>query len=266
MAQNPANIKAPPNTVLFTPHAIIPTSTAVPEDPTVQEDINKESGWFYLSAWDQRGQLIRSGRGPNATEYCLGNLSLALRELGALNAAEYSGASAALSLLPTAGALIGSPAKELWVVYKLMPLSGVLSMFLSLGGTLVPENAGAYDPQASFTYGGLMATDSSSPIQRDHTSSEPKEHTGNKNGAEAFAEKVRQRSEEEGGSNYNRVWFGVGIQCILVVVILIALWYGQMGGVITWWCNVSILLTTRSYRSHSNRYGDGYTSGIFLWL
>jgi hypothetical protein len=80
-------------------------------------------------------------------------LSWVIEALGALSAAEYNGAAGALSLLPTAGALIGALTKELWVVYKLMPLAGVLTMFLSLGGTITPSQAGDYDPKASFSYG-----------------------------------------------------------------------------------------------------------------
>ena len=224
MAQDPLNVKAPPNTVLFTAQIIDPTATAMPQAPTVQEDINKESGWFFLGAWDRRGQLIRSGKGPNATEYCLGNLSLALRQLGSLNAAEYSGATAALSLLPTAGALIGSPTKELWIVYQLMPLAGILSVFLSLGGTMVPTDANAYNTKVSITYERQEAVKESSE----------------KSDAQLFADSVEDRSRETRGGQYGRVWIGVGIQMVLVATILVALWYGQMGGVITWWCNVSL--------------------------
>ena len=149
---------APPNTALFTPTAVPPNPTYVPGSGSIQDDVDHESGWFYMNAWDNRGKLIRQGSGSNATELCLGNLSLALYELGSLNAADYAGAAGALSLLPTAGALIGSPTKELWVVYKLMPLAGILSMFLSLGETMVPTQTGAYDPKVTFANGGMMAT------------------------------------------------------------------------------------------------------------
>ena len=44
---------------------------------------------------------------------------------GQASQAEYSGAAGALSLLPTAGALIGPPAAEMWIVFKLVPIAGV---------------------------------------------------------------------------------------------------------------------------------------------
>lgn len=236
-AQGPVYNKAPPNTVIFTPTAVAPTSTWVPDSGTIRDDINHESGWFFMNAWINRGKLIRQGGGPNSTDYCLGNLSLALHQLGTLNAAEYSGAAGALSLLPTAGALIGSPTKELWVVYKLMPLAGVLSMFLSLGGTMVPTQAGAYDPQVSFTYGGMIAT-TDTIAERRHQQELEATLTMTLPPAEIFANRVQRRAEDDRGGQYRNVWIGVGIQAVLIAAILIALWFGQMGAVITWWCDV----------------------------
>ena len=89
---------------------------------------------FDFHLWRLRGLEIRSGE--NRAQ-CFGNLSLALSEIGSLYQAGSSGASGGLTLLPTAGALIGAPAKELWVLFKLVPVAGFLSMLLSLGGNIV---------------------------------------------------------------------------------------------------------------------------------
>ena len=272
-AQDPLYNDAPPNTNIFTPSAVPTGGVLPPQETNNTDDIDHESGWFYMSAWDDRGKAIRRGAGPLSTEYCLGNLSLALNTLGSLNAAEYSGEAGTLSLLPTAGALIGSPTKELWVVYKLMPLAGVLSMFLSLGGTMVPTQAGAYDPKVSFTYGGMMATEKSIAQKRrgmeteeqrkadqekmeDEMNEEPEhgflmqERTlENFEGvrkrkiqmtdAQRFASRVALRAKDDRGGSYRKVWMGVIIQMLLIVEILIALYYRQSGGVIPWWCDVS---------------------------
>ncbi|KAL8796440.1 MAG: hypothetical protein Q9182_007373 [Xanthomendoza sp. 2 TL-2023] len=236
-AQARGRVDANPNTALFTPTALDPASTWVPDSGTIQDDIDHATGWFFMDAWGQRGNLIRQARGPNSTLYCLGNLSLALHELGTLNGAEYNGAAGALSLLPTAGALVGSPTKELWVVYKLMPLAGILSMFLSLGGTMVPTQAGAYDPKVSFTYGGMIATTDLIAEKRRQEELEDA-RTSLISPAETFARRVQRRAEDDRGGMYRNVWIGVAIQAGLIATILIALWFGQMGGVITWWCDV----------------------------
>ena len=235
-AQSETFTVAPPNTAYFTPTMVPPNSTWIPDRPSVQEDINQQLGWFYMNAWDKRGRLIRAGSGPLVKEFCLGNLSIALQELGALRQAEYSGASGALSLLPTAGALIGSPTKELWVVYKLVPLAGFLSMCLSLGGTMVPTQAGAYDPKKSFTYDGLIATPDSVKRARQ----EIDEHKmDNMDPSVSMARRVQDRADDVRGGSYGTVWIGIMIQVFLIVVIMIALYYGQVGGVIVWWCDVS---------------------------
>ncbi|KAH0556910.1 hypothetical protein GP486_005299 [Trichoglossum hirsutum] len=97
---------------------------------------------FNFSDWKQRVSAIRSG---HDRAHCLGNLSLALSEVGPLGSAGAGSAAGALTLLPTAGALIGAPAKEIWVLYKLMPIAGVLSMLLSLGGNIVPTQSSDYE-------------------------------------------------------------------------------------------------------------------------
>jgi hypothetical protein len=202
--------------------------------PEIAASVGNETGSFSLSDWNYRGHLIRSG---NTNEECLGNLSWAIQTLGTLNAAEYNGASGALSLLPTAGALIGAPTKELWVVYKLMPVAGVLTMFLSLGGTITPSQAGDYDPKASYSYGGMISTDwtAESRLQRGPDDRDS-QHTSK---SVRFAAKVNERARDtRGGSRYWAVWLGVLIQMVLVGVVLVALWFGQLGGVITWWCRV----------------------------
>ena len=168
----------------------------------------------------------------------MGNLSLALQGLGALSTAEFQGASGALSLLPTAGALIGTPTRELWLLYKLMPLAGILTMFLSLGGTIIPTQVGEYDQKTPLSYDGMMPTTNADEKRALQDLLEPNGFA-NLPAAEKFARRVEQRAcSDKGGSMYTRVWMGVLVQAFLIAVILIALGYGQAGGVITWWCTV----------------------------
>lgn len=242
------------NTVLFTP---VPTADAM----TIA-DVDAESGQLYMSAWDRRGELIRSGL---TARECVGNLSVALHALGSLNAAEYNGAAGALSLLPTAGALIGSPTRELWVVFKLMPLAGVLSMCLSLGGTMVPSTAGEYNPNTAFSYGGMIAT---TELAEKRIGQDLEEGGLEKlSTAERFANRVARRADEVcGGGLYGRVWLGVAIQVVLVATIMIALWYGQLGGIITWWCQVSFLHRWQSGYSADRRCRGQVWGWMYFWF
>ncbi|KAJ8108579.1 hypothetical protein ONZ43_g6382 [Nemania bipapillata] len=123
-------------------------------DPDQARSVDEESGWFYINNWIDRGVKIRSG---NSLYSCLANLTVALGQVGDLNNAEYNGAAGAMSLLPTAGALLGAPTREMWIVYKLVPIAGILSMFLSLGGSITPSNVGDYEDEP-FSFGGFIPT------------------------------------------------------------------------------------------------------------
>ena len=209
--------------------------------PEIDASVAAVSGWFDINAWNNRGNLIRSG---GATRECLGNLSYALATLGELNSAEYSGAAGALSLLPTAGALLGTPTKEMWIVYKLMPLAGVLSMFLSLGGNLMPSKASEYDVNDSFDIrGNTRQKPAQETSQLESSEGDELEH-GATQDSRKFVEEIKKRAlDDSGGDTYNKIWVGVAAQLCLIGVILIAMWFCQRGAVIPWWCRVSLPLS-----------------------
>ncbi|KAF2000172.1 hypothetical protein P154DRAFT_410884, partial [Amniculicola lignicola CBS 123094] len=212
------------NTQIFTP---VQTPT-----PAQNLAVDQEGGWFYFDSWTRRGNTIRSG--PDVRQ-CLLNLAKALEEVGVLAAAEYNGAAGALSLLPTAGALLGAPTREMWIVYKLVPLAGILSMFLSLGATITPRDAGEFTSEKAFSYGGLIATMKSEVAKtRVHRRMESVDDLSE---ARRFAREVRERADDEaGGDVAGKIWLGMACQAMLIGVVLVAMWFAQQGAVITWWC------------------------------
>ena len=118
-----------------------------------------------------------------------------------------------------------------------MPLAGVLSMFLSLGGTMIPSSASEYEVKASgFSYGGLMA---SAKDEEKEDFLDLQDHDGSE--AELFAARVEQRSRDtRGGRKYVRVWYGIVLQTMWVSVLVFACWFAQSGSVIVWWCTVCL--------------------------
>lgn len=135
-----------------------PVDNATSDGQKILADVdNFMSKSLEWSEWVARADQIRAS---GSFEYCIGNLSLALSGVGAAYQVGSSGASTLLTLLPTAGALIGAPAKELWVLYKLVPVAGVLSMMLSLGGNIVPMEVNEYERIDSFSYQGMMGSHS----------------------------------------------------------------------------------------------------------
>ncbi|KAJ4259933.1 hypothetical protein NW757_001881 [Fusarium falciforme] len=98
----------------------------------------------------------------------------------------------------------------MWIVYKLVPLAGLLSMFLSLGGSITPPNVGEYDPAEPFSYGSFMPTTrvraamrrpttpaSSAPGNRGAANTFEAENEQTE--AQAFAQEVLQRAENDSG-------------------------------------------------------------------
>lgn len=197
---------------------------------------------FVWREWSNVATSIRTG--PTRLS-CYANLDAVLSSIGPLAAASSSAGCGALTLLPTAGALIGSPTKELWVVYKLMPLAGVLSMLLSLGGSIVPSNASDYELNpATFSYGGLIATEHEEPKVEAPKAEEPKakeieDQRSGRPSAHAFATKIKKRAGNfKGGTKYGYVWCGIVLQCLLIIVLFIACWFTQSGAILLWWCQV----------------------------
>jgi hypothetical protein len=202
-------------------------------DTTVRADINDflADNFGFFRDWQNRAYQIRMSRDH---AYCAGNLSVALQDVGAAYAASSNGASGLLTLIPTAGALIGAPARELWVLYKLMPIAGLLSMTISLGGNIVPREVTDFERVDTFSYQGFVAT-------ADHQTSDPVFRPTGETEAEHFASEVHRRALDFRGKRRSfTVWIGITLQVFWLSCILAACWFLESGTVITWWCTVSL--------------------------
>lgn len=204
------------------------------DNSTIFADINNfvstNFSWTHLIA---RGSTIRQAGSP---AFCIGNLSMAIDGLGAATAASMSSASSLLTIMPTVGVLIGAPAKELWVLYKLFPLGGVISMLLSLGGSFVPSSEEDYKIEA-FEYDTLMAA----PVDEKRAKSvQISEADANLTEGERFANMVLARAYATTGTNPSvKICLCVLAQCVWIAVILVACYLVSSVAVIHWWCDVS---------------------------
>lgn len=199
------------------------------DDPDVAADVKYITSLFNFSNYQRVGSSIRSG---NQNE-CYGNLSLVLGNIGPIASASSSASSGALTLLPTAGALIGAPAKELWMLYKLVPFAGVMSMLLSLGGNIVPNTSSDYE-QEGYTYGGIIGNTSNIG------DAESRLLSVKTIDAATFAQVVKARADNPlGGSKRFVASIGIFCQVFWVGIIVFACWFTEGGSVIVWWCNVS---------------------------
>lgn len=89
-----------------------PITDSTPDADKILADTNSFAGYTLdWPTWKARADQIRINVGDR--RHCYGNLPLALNGLGATYQAGAAGATTLLTLLPTAGALIGAPAREL---------------------------------------------------------------------------------------------------------------------------------------------------------
>lgn len=201
-----------------------------------------QPGNMQFAQWASRARKIRDSSSPI---YCSGNLSLALGEVGAAYQASASGSTTLLTLLPTAGALIGAPAKELWVLYKLCPLAGFFSSVLALGGSIVPHQVSEYASLEDFSYSGMPSTNPIDGFMKRRPSGKTWSDQSDLDPhlvAEHFADQVHARAmDARGSAKTMKVALGIfGLMaCILLIcgacIILSA------GSIVVWWCQVSTI-------------------------
>jgi hypothetical protein len=198
------------------------------------------AGNIQYAQWASRARKIRDA---SQDAYCYGNLSLALSEVGAAYQASSSGSTSLLTLLPTAGALIGAPAKELWVLYKLVPLAGFFSSVLSLGGSIVPRQVSEYASLEDFTYAGMPSGNSVDGMMKRRPSGRTftdQSDMDPQSVAEHFADQVYARAmDSRGSAKLWKVAMGLSGQVACIGLIVGACWILSEGSIVVWWCKVS---------------------------
>ncbi|KAH7156356.1 hypothetical protein EDB81DRAFT_840495 [Dactylonectria macrodidyma] len=148
-----------------------------------------------------------------------------------------NGAARALSLLPTAGALLSAPAREMCIVYRLVSLADLLSVFPSLGGSITPSNVGEYDPAEPFSYGGFMPTTRVTAARpRPIFIPPPNSARGNSSfTADTNDPEKGQAEDGSGGGIETGIFFAMTLKLVLVIAMLMPMWYAQRGA-LTWRC------------------------------
>ncbi|CAI6286912.1 unnamed protein product [Periconia digitata] len=198
------------------------------------------AGNMEFVQWASRADKIRH---TSSHAYCMGNLSLALEGVGAAYQASSSGSTTLLTLLPTVGALVGPPAKELWVLYKLVPLAGFFSSVLALGGSIVPQQVSEYASLEDFSYSGMPSANAVDGMMKRRPSGKmwtEQAIVDPQVVAAHFADQVYARAMDSRGSSKTwKVALGmVGmVACILLICCACAIL--SRGSIVVWWCRVS---------------------------
>ena len=135
------------------------------------------------------------------------------------------------------------------MLYKLVPIAGVLSMLLSLGGNIVPTAASGYKVKVPrFSYGGLMRTRSNDADIEDPDEFLEKDESD----SQIFANMVEQRAKHpRGGQRFFGVWCGIAFQVFWIGVVMVACWFVGSGSILFWYCKVCNIFR---YACHRRRH------------
>jgi hypothetical protein len=105
-----------------------------------------QEGGFDFNAWIRRGTCIHNLEDYDSYRT---NLQLTLSGLDSLHSAEYSASATILTLLPTIGAVFGTPTAEIWILLNVLPFGGAIAILLSFGGSMMPAKPEEYDDDAT---------------------------------------------------------------------------------------------------------------------
>ncbi len=110
----------------------------------------------------------------------------------------------------------------------------MLSILLSLGGSIVPMEVNDYENVDAFQYQGMVAVADVRVEDQDG-------HETKKTEAERFADQVLIRARDPVQSRPTMsITLGMLIQVCAIGAILIACWFLESGAILVWWCEVSV--------------------------
>ncbi|PNS15558.1 hypothetical protein CAC42_817 [Sphaceloma murrayae] len=123
----------------------------------IDQGNTRPGGSFAFSAWLRQGNCVR---GPSSATYevCRNNLQNQLENfVDGLHQQEYSASATVLALLPTIGAFVGTPSREIWPLLSIFPFAAVLVLTMSFGGDTTSTNIEDY--RAVLEKKGMKAID-----------------------------------------------------------------------------------------------------------
>jgi hypothetical protein len=202
-----------------------------PDNATLMKEAEEWLGQFNWLDWKEQADTIRRTPGLRA---CLFELSFILENnTTTLMQTQYSAAAGLMALLPTIGALVaGQPTKNLWIMYKLLPMCGVLALMQSLGGQLLPESL---DREKEVGGLGFADTHSEWALLMDRPSERRLHREVIDLGWSDAIDRVTSRTYYP-PENPRFMWRGLLIMIFCQLSMFIVMYLGQAGGIIAWWC------------------------------
>ncbi|KAF2673953.1 hypothetical protein BT63DRAFT_422059 [Microthyrium microscopicum] len=190
---------------------------------------------FQVMDWVDRGLCIRK---IGNDFQCYSSLQNVLaNNLNEIRKAEYSGAAGVLALLPTIGALLGTPTNEIWRLLTMIPFGGVLAMASSFGGAMLPVKIKDYESafMKKNIKGGLRGGKSTLTLSKDATADDQRIEQR----ADILMQRVEQKLLNELQDKVPKMYIWVGLigMGMLLAGAHVAMAFVELGAVLPWWCS-----------------------------
>ncbi|CAN9346982.1 unnamed protein product [Alternaria alternata] len=196
---------------------------------------------FQFKDWVNRGRCIRQGTdggGPYKTYLCYSRLQSAIaNNLNEIRKAEYNGAAGVLALLPTIGALLGTPTNEIWRLLTMIPFGGFLAMACSFGGAILPVKIKDYESafMKKNIKGDLRGSYSSLALP---TTIDSNDQNRIKERADILMRRVQKKLQSGAQKKVPKMYILVGLtgMSILLLSAQVAMIVVELGAILPWWC------------------------------
>lgn len=227
-------------------NAMPPGAEKVPLNCTTPADdwLGNAQNNFDMGSWLSRGLCVRRGLSywsPVSTYECYARLeNVLINNINGIRTAEYGGAAGVLALLPTIGALLGTPTNEIWHLLNMIPFGGFIAMACSFGGAILPVKPKDYESgfmkkYMKNTLHFRARTNSNLALP---TTLDPHEQDRIKRRADILLEKVARKLQDERRRKVPKMYilYGLTGMLLLLCVAQAAMVLIEFGAVLPWWC------------------------------
>lgn len=186
---------------------------------------------FYTHHFVNRGICVRS---EDHQYHCYEKLQLILANLNEIRRAEYGGAASVLSLLPTIGALLGTPTNEIWKLMSIIPFGGGLTMLLSFGGAIMPVRVEDYEhviTKKNIAIGSIIS------FRNHHMPNQGPEETSEEK-LKLLIDTVRKRIDQRESARLSKKYLAVGLTGMFLLFLgaQAGMTVVEQGGILAWVC------------------------------
>lgn len=243
LSKHAAKLRINPRLVLITCLANIakarnPNSTTIECSTKADQFVGNSQQMFKIGPWITRGVCVRQN---HQDDKCYQTLLGVLANLNELRSAEYSGASGVLALLPTIGALLGAPTNEIWRLLTIVPFGGVLAMFLSFGGAILPVRVEDYEAslnkelQSNSSFSLRNKKRNASKVEREKQADEVEVVTRN------LLRQIEKKMHSPDSVRFKKtdMWLGFFGMFLLFGGSQAAMSVVEQGAVLPWWWSVT---------------------------